>query len=138
MKGSGLVKEELLRILCKMNQYRPKIIKIRVSTFWMSRKNPAFPPEAACRSKVGRSSPISTPNLKNLQKQHKNAGLSLQRPFTQKFKIPKWVCRSPLNHFEVAPLPFPSGPTPFSRYLAAPADKYSKKIGFGPLWGWLP
>ena len=39
MKGSGLVKEELRRILFKMGQYRPKIIKIRVSTFWMSRES---------------------------------------------------------------------------------------------------
>ena len=31
-------KEELRRILFKMSQYRPEIIKIRVSTFWMSRK----------------------------------------------------------------------------------------------------
>ena len=34
MKGSGLVKEELRRILRKMNQIRFKITKIRVSTFW--------------------------------------------------------------------------------------------------------
>ena len=34
------VKEELRRILFKMSQYRPKIIKIRVSTFWMSGKIP--------------------------------------------------------------------------------------------------
>ena len=33
MKGSGLVKEELRPILFKLNQFRPKIIKIRVSTF---------------------------------------------------------------------------------------------------------
>ena len=32
------VKEELQRILFKLNQFRPKITKIRVSTFWMSRK----------------------------------------------------------------------------------------------------
>ena len=40
MKGSGLVKEELRRILFKMGQFRPKITKIRVSTFWMSGKIP--------------------------------------------------------------------------------------------------
>ena len=34
------VKEELRRIFFKMSQYRPKIIKIRVSTFWMSGKIP--------------------------------------------------------------------------------------------------
>ena len=39
MKGSGLVKEELRRILCKMNQFRPEITKIRASTFWMSGKS---------------------------------------------------------------------------------------------------
>ena len=38
MKGSGLAKEELRRILFKMDQFRPKIIKIRVCTFWMSGK----------------------------------------------------------------------------------------------------
>ena len=32
------VKEELRRISCKMGQFRPKITKIRVSTFWMSGK----------------------------------------------------------------------------------------------------
>ena len=35
MKGSGLVKEELRRISCKMIQFRTKITKIRVSTFWI-------------------------------------------------------------------------------------------------------
>ena len=39
-KGSGLVKEELRRILFKMGQFRPKITKIKVSTFWMSGKIP--------------------------------------------------------------------------------------------------
>ena len=33
------LKEELRRILFKMNQYRPEIIKIRVSTFWTSGKS---------------------------------------------------------------------------------------------------
>merc|ERR1712078_938308 len=36
MKPTDPVKEELRLILFKMNQFRPKIIKIRVSTFWMS------------------------------------------------------------------------------------------------------
>ena len=40
MKGSGLVKEELRRDLCKMSQLRPKILKIRVCTFQMSGKIP--------------------------------------------------------------------------------------------------
>ena len=40
MKPSGLVKEELLRILSQMNQFRPKITKIRVCTFQMSGKIP--------------------------------------------------------------------------------------------------
>ena len=40
MKGSGLVKEELRRISSQMGQYRPKTIKIKVSTFWMSGKIP--------------------------------------------------------------------------------------------------
>ena len=39
MKGSGLVKEELRRISCKMRQFRSKITKITVSTFWMSGKS---------------------------------------------------------------------------------------------------
>ena len=39
MKPSAFVKEELLRISCKMSQFRPDITKIRVSTFWMSRKS---------------------------------------------------------------------------------------------------
>ena len=33
------VKEALQRILFKMSQYRPEIIKLRVSTFWMSGKS---------------------------------------------------------------------------------------------------
>ena len=33
-------KEELRRILFKMGQYRPKITKIKVCTFWMSGKIP--------------------------------------------------------------------------------------------------
>ena len=35
MKGSGLVKEELRPILFKLSQFRSKINKIRVSTFWI-------------------------------------------------------------------------------------------------------
>ena len=35
MRPTDPVKEELRRILCKMNQFRPKITKIRVSTFWI-------------------------------------------------------------------------------------------------------
>ena len=35
MKGSGLVNEELRPILFKSNQFRPKILKIKVSTFWI-------------------------------------------------------------------------------------------------------
>ena len=42
MKGSGLVKEELRRILFQMGQFRPKITKIKVCTFWMSGKIPDF------------------------------------------------------------------------------------------------
>ena len=38
MKSSGLVKEELRRILSQMGQCRPKITKIRVCTFEMSGK----------------------------------------------------------------------------------------------------
>ena len=40
MRPTDPVKEELRRILFKMSQYRPEIIKMRVSTFWMSGKNP--------------------------------------------------------------------------------------------------
>ena len=36
MKGTGLVKEELRPILFKLNQFRPKITKIKVCTFKMS------------------------------------------------------------------------------------------------------
>ena len=39
MKPSGLIKEELWRILMKMGQFRHKITKIRSSTFWMSGKS---------------------------------------------------------------------------------------------------
>ena len=39
MKGSGLAKEELWRILFKLTQFGPEITKIRVSTFWMSGKS---------------------------------------------------------------------------------------------------
>ena len=35
MKQSSLVKEELRKILYKMSQFRPKIKKIRASTFWI-------------------------------------------------------------------------------------------------------
>ena len=38
MRPTDPVKKELRRSLFKMSQYRPKIIKIRVSTFWMSGK----------------------------------------------------------------------------------------------------
>ena len=34
MRPTCLVKEELRQILFKMNQFRPEITKIRVSTFW--------------------------------------------------------------------------------------------------------
>ena len=40
MRPTDPAKEELLRILFKMDQFRPKIIKIKVSTFWMSGKIP--------------------------------------------------------------------------------------------------
>ena len=42
MRPTDPVKEELRRILFKMGQYSPKIIKIRVSTFWMSGKSTDF------------------------------------------------------------------------------------------------
>ena len=42
MRPTDPAKEELRRILFKMSRYRPQIIKIRVSTFWMSGKNPDF------------------------------------------------------------------------------------------------
>ena len=35
MRPTCLVKEELWQILFKMNQCRPKITKIKVSTFWI-------------------------------------------------------------------------------------------------------
>ena len=38
MRPTDLVKEELRMILCKMNQFRPKITKIRVCTFEMPGK----------------------------------------------------------------------------------------------------
>ena len=38
MRPTCLVKEELRRILMKMDQVRPKITKIKVFTFWMSGK----------------------------------------------------------------------------------------------------
>ena len=50
MRPTDPAKEELRRILSKISQYRPKIIKIRVSTFWMSgkstdsRRRPTQPP----------------------------------------------------------------------------------------------
>ena len=40
MRPTDPVKAELQRILLKMSQCRPEIIKIRVSTFWMSGKIP--------------------------------------------------------------------------------------------------
>ena len=39
-RATDPVKEELRRILFKMKQYRPEIIKIRASTFWISGKIP--------------------------------------------------------------------------------------------------
>ena len=50
MRPTDPAKEELRRILSKISQYRPKIIKIRVSTFWRSgkstesRRRPTQPP----------------------------------------------------------------------------------------------
>ena len=38
MRPTDPVKVELQKFLSKMNKYRPEIIKIRVSTFWMSGK----------------------------------------------------------------------------------------------------
>ena len=35
MEGSGLVREELRPNLLKLIQFRPKILKIKVSTFWI-------------------------------------------------------------------------------------------------------
>ena len=40
MRPTDPVKEELRRILMKLSQSRAKITKIKVSTFWMSRKIP--------------------------------------------------------------------------------------------------
>ena len=45
MRPTCLVEGELQQILFKMNQFRSKITKIRVSTFWF-RKSDGFPPEA--------------------------------------------------------------------------------------------
>ena len=42
MRATDPAKEELCRILFKMGQFRPKITKIKVSTFWMSGKIPDF------------------------------------------------------------------------------------------------
>ena len=54
MRPTDPAKDELWRILLKMSQFRLKITKIRVSTFWMSRKIPDFRRRLpASRSKVG-------------------------------------------------------------------------------------
>ena len=42
MRPTDPVKEELRRILMKMSQFRSEIIKIKVSTFWMSGKSTDF------------------------------------------------------------------------------------------------
>ena len=42
MRPTDPAKEELRRILSQMDQFRPNIVKIRVSTFWMSEKIPDF------------------------------------------------------------------------------------------------
>ena len=39
MRPTDPAKEELRGILSKMGQFRPKITKIKVCTFWMSGKN---------------------------------------------------------------------------------------------------
>ena len=54
MRPTCLVKEELRLILFKMDQFRPKIIKIRVCTFQMSGKIPDS-------AKVAREPAILTP-----------------------------------------------------------------------------
>ena len=54
MKAPGLVKEELRLILCKLNQFRPEITKIRASMFWMSGK-----PTDSCRRPMPASSLVS-------------------------------------------------------------------------------
>ena len=50
MRSTDPVKDELRRILFKMSQHRPEIIKIRMTTFWMPGKIPDFrrrPPAGA-------------------------------------------------------------------------------------------
>ena len=48
MRPTCLVKEELRQNLFKMTQFRPKIPKIKVSTFWIPEIR-CFPPEANAR-----------------------------------------------------------------------------------------
>ena len=49
MRPTCLVKEELRQILCKLSQFRPKITKIKVSTFWI--------PEIRCFPAGGQRQP---------------------------------------------------------------------------------
>ena len=48
MKTPGLVKEELRPLLFKMDQFRSKIIKFRVSTFWILEIQ-SFPAGGQCQ-----------------------------------------------------------------------------------------
>ena len=49
MRPACLVKEELRPILCKMIQFRPKITKIKVSTFWIPEIR-CFPAGGQCQA----------------------------------------------------------------------------------------
>ena len=49
MRPTCLVKEELRQILFKMIQFRPKITKIKVSTFWIPEIR-SFPAGGQCQA----------------------------------------------------------------------------------------
>ena len=66
MKQSGLAKEDLRRILMKMNQFRSKITSIKVCTFQMSGKIPDLSktsPQATLFAIFGGASGQIFPNI---------------------------------------------------------------------------
>ena len=49
MRPTRLVKEELRQNLCKMTKFRPKVTKIKVSTFWIPEIR-CFPAGGQCQA----------------------------------------------------------------------------------------
>ena len=77
MNGSGIVKEELRMVLMKMDQFKTKITKIKVSTVWMSRQ-----PTDSRRRKPQPSRPVSFKPIMARHSGEKNVFWRRQAPVT--------------------------------------------------------